>query len=206
MAFTVPAGTVAYEEDHARASQLAGGRLAGPGWTTLSARDGAVAGYFALFPDCWEHQFCNPEIDYVLFPPSHNYLFLHARRSAGGQDRLVYAAVNNIFALRQGSSDPLAPGWPQQRMAIDWIVIRPGTFRSAPATLARGSWGDGNFWINMPHPLRLYAGQPSATDPSRFTIPYRMPDGPFALDVRLLKDDTLSFSRRSATPADAPMP
>jgi hypothetical protein len=69
-----------------------------------------------------------------------------------------------------------------------------------------GSWGDHGFWINMPWPMRMYAGQAYPNDSSRFVLPYRVPAGAFAVDGQLLPNDQINFSIREASRSDGPMP
>jgi hypothetical protein len=208
--FSKPAGTVVYEEDHAAATRLAGGHLIGPDWTTLSDAE-HVLGYSMKWPECVSQQIMCDHTGggqaVTIFQCDPNqYVFLHGRTAAGGKERLVYVGVRNLFCLRQQGPAELSPGFPQERQALGWMVFQPGALNASSAQLKSGSWGDRKFWINMPWPLRIYAGQGDPKDASHFVIPYRTPQGTFAIDGWLLPNDQLTFARRHAFPSDGPMP
>jgi len=195
--FTLPAGQVAYEEDHEQATRLAGGKLHEPGWTTLSDQAGNILGFY-LVPELL-NRYYDPESGFTLQPCDH-FLFLHARRAKGGQERLVYIRVNNVFAIRAGSDTDLAPGRTQEQQVLEWTVIQPGRLFSPPSKLASASWGDNTVWINMPKPLRIYAGQADPADASHLTFAFTTPQGTSQIDGWLQANDAVTFSVKQAFP------
>ena len=197
MGYATVKGRVVYEEDATLAKTLAHGQTTGPDWSTTTSA-GRIVGYSAIPPLSMNrlNGWAGPNI----FPYSPNLVFLHSVRSVSGQDRLVYVAVNGTFSLRQGNGNKLTPGAREESNALDWLVVDPGSVTQASKLLNRDSFGDGDLWIRMPWPIRIFAGQPDATDPTKFTITYRTPTGPATLVGQLGADDRLTFSRTPAKP------
>jgi hypothetical protein len=193
MNLSFPPTQVAYEEDHQQAQILSGGKTSGQGWRAPPSESGGAL-YFYLQPDLiadyhdWDAS--GPVMDYFT-----SFLFLHARQAKGGPERLVHVGVNQIFSLRAVGEGKLSPGKAEEQHVLDWQVIRPGTLFSPAANVASGSWGNNTLEINMPKPLRLYAGQPDPADASHFTInAVTANGGTLIIDGYLQTNDQITFA------------
>jgi hypothetical protein len=178
MNLTYPVGQVAYEEDVRQALVLSGGQ----------PTDAGVL-HPALLTQYIDWDASGPVMNLL-----NEFVFLHARQAKGGTERLVHVGVNRLFALRFGIDGNLAPGKVYEQQVLDWQVIRPGTLFSPAASVASGSWGNSTININMPKPLRIYAGQIDPGDDSHFTIQAATPQGTLTIEGWLQANDQISFS------------
>jgi hypothetical protein len=194
MNLSFPPTQVAYEEDHQQAQILSGGKTSGADWETLSDGSTGKALAFYLKP-ALVNQYHDWDASGPVMDLFTNFIFLHSRQAKGGQERLVHVGVNKIFALRAVGEGDLSPGKAQEQQVLDWQVIRPGTLFRPAAQVASGSFGNKTLWINMPKPLRLYAGQADPADASHFTINMVTANGgTLIIDGYLQTNDQITFS------------
>jgi hypothetical protein len=193
MNLAYPPTQVAYEEDHQQAQTIVAGQATSTGWTMLSDSNGKALAFY-LKPDL-VNQYIDWDASGPVMNPFNSFLFLHARQATGGPERLVHVGVNSIFSIRGGAEGGLAPGKLQEQQVLDWQVIRPGTLFSPAAQVASGSWGNKTLYINMPKPLRLYAGQADPNDASHFTVDALTANGgTLTIDGYLQPNDQITFS------------
>ncbi len=190
MNFALPADQVVYEEDHDRAQRLWDSNALGGEFSGLQDPKGKVLAFYAM--PTLIGQFVDWDGPGRVLDPFSEFLFMHARRAKGGQERLVHIGIDRVFTLRATTDGGLPP---DERDVLDWEVIRPCTRFGAPSTLlANGTWGNHLFHINMPKPLRIYAGQIDPADGSHFTIQATTPQGTLTIDGWLQANDQISFS------------
>lgn len=121
--------------------------------------------------------------DWRLHPRDEALVFLHERRAAPGNARLV--AVTAYFyedgSVRFGADV----------LSLAGLFARPERLRVARGPLA----SDERVVAVIPvgGPVRLFAPQPDPTDPSRLTIPYESDGSRGAVEGRLKSDDTVEF-------------
>jgi hypothetical protein len=182
MAFDLPAATVAYTEDPAAVARLTGGAASGGGWATALYNGKSVAYYLAPRSLVYLEQSGACPI-----PQGTGPVFLHARRSRSGPQRLVVVktdVMRNYRLVRSDIPDHL----------LDVSVVWPAT-TSSRANLTRSLWqppgGSPDFGT-----LTLYAGRPDSADESHFTIDYQTPDGRGTIDGWLQPDDTVKLQVR----------
>jgi hypothetical protein len=199
MKLTFPPDQVAYEEDHEAAKKLSNGYPTGAGWTTLISQEknGTILAFYLDPVELHQlNQFIQPNFypGVLNLDPFPYFLFLHARQAKGGPERLVHIGVSRLFSIRGGADGPLSPGRSAEREVLQWEVVQPGTLFKPSTHLKSGSWGDATLQINMPKPLRLYAGQIDPVDESHFFITGGTPRGPVQIDGWLQNDDTIQFN------------
>jgi hypothetical protein len=155
LAYTAPPDRVVYEED-----PLRGAQLAKKGYQLMSAMSPGWCHYWTI---------PYPSLARLSLPPT--IVFMHARTSPGGAERLVliWMASNGIRADASGAS-------PDNQVRINLIsIVCDGPHNCwdsfhvpqlAPMSLA----------MNRATPLylRMFAGQPDRQDASRFTIAYQI--------------------------------
>lgn len=141
-------------------------------------------------------------------PPGRNSaptLFLHELRSPVGNRRLV--AIEGWY---EGS---ISGGWWEDEIALSATVFRPGSLFSQPTEvgcarkvlkitsadvselIAKGESLGGRRW-GWPF---IFAGQLDLSDPSHFTIAYKVHGKPGKIDGWLLDDDTVWIECSGAT-------
>jgi hypothetical protein len=181
--YSAPADQVVYEEDPAREAEL----LKLPHYHLFSSDTAAHNSYVAYWA---------PPLESLVkanwrgaYPPA---FFIHALRSPAGHKRLVmiWVGPNPIHANATGASPDN-----QVMVLYDGSVIDGTTSKDislqdwlAPMSVAEHR--------STPLYLRFYAGQPDATDPSHFTIPYRIGDYSDVLDGYLEDDDNIALFPR----------
>ena len=170
LTYSAPADRVVYEEDPERGTELCVGssayRMSAP---TRRRPDEQLVWFVA-----------QPWMDFPLGQWQPGPAFLHARRVAGGEQRLVAVLMSRFSG-------------PEHTVAFYGRVFRPGTLRAGPMQLSderqsrvmMDTWRGGR--------VRVYAGQPDPADPSHFTIPFEVDDRPGTLEGWLEEDDTLRF-------------
>ena len=116
--------------------------------------------------------------------------FLHERRARGGEGRVV-AVFGRVYV--DGSIEFSA------------TVMSRGTLLSSPKHVAPDWIPQGPLVRPLGGPVRLFAPQPDAVDPSRFTIPYESGSGAGVVDGQLNLNDTVTFTVSPTTgPATRP--
>lgn len=177
---TLSVGRIVYEERSGDARQLA---------TQSQYRSTPAGGayYFDLDWACFNA---------LLAPPGiapNATLYLHQRRTPGGQSRLV--AVELLTVRSIGTA-----------RALDFSVrvIEPG-YLSPPRDLSAGAGLIlGRVIVSAQSALRLYAGQSDPDNTSHFVIEYQENDGRHrTIDGWLREDDTVALEPRD-TPSTWP--
>jgi hypothetical protein len=139
-------------------------------------RSKAAAGY--TMPRCWA-ELRNRE---GWAPWPHTVVFMHERRTPGGQPRLVVVTLgaypvgwgNALFvaaAKPATLATPVAFGRPWKWPILDL----PGLFDRSVT------------------PFLVYVGQPDANDPTHFTIPFTSKGTPGIIDGWLADDDSVTL-------------
>ena len=118
---------------------------------------------------------------FALSPPrvESAVLFMHRRTTPDGRDCVVLLEITDAY------SGPFAAnGATGRHIVFFYSVVRCGTLFRAPERMAREIW-------TLPEerrlqgPLRFFAGQPDATDGSRFSISYEHEGLPGIIDGNL---------------------
>ena len=190
LAYTAPPDQVVYEQDPVRAAAL----LSRGSYTNVTPAGGPPEA--ALTPRCWAEA-CR--LAGGLTPPaagatavsgggsSGATLFLHERRSPGGQRRLV--AVQS------------APGLPA--LASMPVLVEPGSLTAIPSV--RAATLDADFDLSLPtNPagtrFRFFAGQADPSDPSHFTLRFTAEGVPGSVEGWLRDNDCLKVKVSCAAP------
>jgi hypothetical protein len=130
--------------------------------------------YTGPVPACWLLLAASGTNNQGYCAGTRSLLFLHARRSPGGHERLVY--------VQSGLAD--------HEIVAGAIV--PGTLSSPPQWMETKNRTMG-MQFDYEDALRLTAGQIDPADPSHFTITYRFQDQAGVIDGWLRDDDTISL-------------
>lgn len=184
MNYTAPPGQIVYESDPQRGSALG---------AASKACQQDYFGTFRVVPP-WESlrsEFPDP-FQYILaFAPPRAPrcpLFLHQRRSASGEVRLVTVDFYGGYSI---ISTVVRPGLPWRKPELLWQQSCSVEFMDILKTAAL---------YNDPNHLgiQFYAGQPNPTDESRFTINACIASINIQLHGQLLPDDTIRVTVPSA--------
>lgn len=116
-------------------------------------------------------------------------LFVHARRSGNGEERLVVVGFSPT-AFMYGARTPF----------MTQVISKPDWLRSAETKFGLRTWSF-EFVVPTDQPLKLYAGQPDSFDESHFTIAYETPTGSGTIDGWLSPDDTVTLTVRDGPAA-----
>lgn len=219
MAFAQPATTVVWDEDPARAAKL----LATGGYAPIEGTgqpsfviNALVAGAMARPPAL------APLDSTEVFRGNTALVFLHGRRAAGGQERLVVVAVNSIVPVsvqyvREPTDDfdlsiykrvsfvaasvpPTAEGdtpW----SARDWTELdlenaESGVEMPAHWSKPTAAGEPGSLHVKYADQLRVFTGQPDPADASHFTIPYELDGQAGIIDGWLNADGSVKLEPR----------
>lgn len=190
MNYTRPGDEVAYESDPAEAAKL------------RSAHRSLLAGSYGEafeFPLVWDKFY------QLVSPPGRQpaaTLFVHARRNANGEERLV--VVYGIPMGLRPSSWVGVPNAPPRATAQDFVIqaviFKPGTAFRSPGEIAQEVTGP----PIPPYPfprlltipaarLRLYAGQADPRDERHFTIRGVQNGKPIIIEGWLRADDQVEY-------------
>jgi len=168
LAYTAPVDQVVYDENSPE-------RLKQPGYIAMRTAATPVAAYIA------------PPLQTIggVLPPigtgagrtagSGATLFLHERRNAAGQSRLILVQRNPVPCLSPTFRYP---------MGLEVFVFDPATWQTASRSLL--DWR-GGYCENHTDDLRIFAGQIDADDASHFTIRYEVKGKSGLIDGRLNK-------------------
>jgi hypothetical protein len=118
-------------------------------------------------------------------------LFLHARRSPGGSERMVVVEV--LLPLPPTVSPGSAATQGPVGITLDWYTGSPGGWLSAPSNLRSGS-----VTLNRPAPppkgeTAFLNGQVDPKDAAKFTIAFRVDSVPGVIEGQLQPDGRVSF-------------
>jgi hypothetical protein len=186
MEYRAPADQIVFDTNPARAAQLV-----------------ARSADYTLFPDPGHP----PSITGVVhLPPqwrsrpsgigsmnsSNGLVFLHARTSPGGKQRLVAVECDHRLTL-QLSQGKLAPA-----IRLSAHSVRIGTLRQRASNALSSSTSR---LIPNTVDFRLFAGQPDPADASHFTIEYEAARARGTIDGWLNDDDTITLRPRPPIPA-----
>ena len=182
MTYSPPADRVVYDDDPAQAPKLRAGNP-----KLLSGSSGETVD----FAKPWE------QLDALLSapgaPPTAT-LFLHARRNATGQERLVVVSATKMASWQLLLGPQTVPSTSQRRVIIGALVCAPGAAFSNPTTI-----DNGNGPVGTPLPIlegsriRFYAGQADPRNESHFTIRATIDGNTVTLDGWLLADDRIEI-------------
>ncbi len=112
--------------------------------------------------------------------PPENVVFLHERITPSGKSCLVHVVCGLSL-----STLPASPGTREFHLFAHLYRASPGRGFWHDRTV--GFLGDGtSIALNPDERLRLYAGQPDASDPAHFTIRYMLGGKPGLIDARML--------------------
>ena len=112
--------------------------------------------------------------------------FLHRRRAAGGEERLV---VMRVYVTPRGDSREVSlfgKAFIPSGRFLSTAALRP----AEPPTPGPGYTHFGS------QKLRVYFGQPDPADASHFTVGYTLDDVPGTIDGWLMRDDSVKLSAR----------
>jgi hypothetical protein len=123
--------------------------------------------------------------------------FLHDRQTPGGAHRLVAVELTPMCSAGPPNGDTYIP-----MLAVTLIVVTPSDeLPSSPAAGRAVVYGLGP----IKGKLVIFAGQPDPSDPTHFTIGYRVDDIPGVMDAHLRDDDTVAFRFISGPLAQPPV-
>lgn len=121
-------------------------------------------------------------------------VFLHGRRSPGGNERLVRVATHYGFETSLQSKR-----WVPLTYQVGTLASRvPGS------RMTFNSYIPLHIQLNKGDMLRFYAGQPDPNDASHFTIGYELNDVPGTIDGWLQDDDRIKFQYRDGPATTRP--
>ena len=183
MSYMAPSDRVVYDDDPARAARLL---FQSAEYSSLPCAGAPTVRFATPWKNFYE----------LYSPPgakSEGVLFLHERRNGFGESRLVavLAYAEEWRVDSQGTR-------PMPRLVA--AVFRPGTtFKNPILSHDINPWS-APVWMDDGHrPFRFYAGQPDASDASRFTVLYDVAGAPRVLDGWLLDDDSVRLECRGGT-------
>jgi hypothetical protein len=169
MRYSPPADLVVFEQDASRIAPL---MRANAGYHVSTAGE-------ADPPHAW----LSPQ-SYAFVPQSGwapHVTFMHGRRSGDGPERLV---VIEFLALREPHT------------ANHTVLFHPRVFATSmlrPPTQVRRNEDTIRISLAPDERLRLYAGQPNPTDPSRFTIDCLIAGEHGTIEGQLRRGDVVTF-------------
>jgi hypothetical protein len=157
MAYIAPADQVVYEEQPAAAAKL----LSQPGYRRAQTD-------WKFPPTMDPVAFAPPEFDrwrrmYVPQPSTDPTLFLHRLQNPRKGERFVHLEAVNFTSPRE----------PQGRVImLLWAVSKPGSWRPGdePTLITSSNAAPTLSGLQPGDFVRIYAGQPDPTDPTRFTV------------------------------------
>jgi hypothetical protein len=147
---------------------------------------------FAATPPWWPAEWRSPVVPadcpkWSLLKPylglqhdSGTMVFLDDLQTPGGQHRLVVVEAEIHVDIFSTDSDP-----EPIVVEVSITAIKPSRDRQPPSTTEKNLFID----IGPTGRLELFAGRRDASDPSHFTIAYRLNDGLGTLDLNLRDDD-----------------
>lgn len=184
--FTAPADRVVYEEDPARWPAL----LARPGYRTMPVESFGWSPFVAYLA---------PPVERLsqlrtTATAGATVLFAHHRRSPDGRDRLVivWLAYNGVRCNAQGATPDNQVRLDLRTTVLDGTTVLRDDGHSpwvAPTSVAQDR--------QSPLYARIFAGQPDAADPARFTIPFQIGDHADTLDGHLRNDGRILLRPRN---------
>jgi hypothetical protein len=177
--YSLPTTCVVYEEDPARTTVLLNdpnyqnGGWTSPGWMPYVARVAPPLRYFTASE---------------AFRGMPTPLFLHARSTPSGQQRLVFLWPVGGCIRPDGSGGSSAQN--QTRVELIASVYDGSNVTETRVDLILGPV---ELAENPPSTLylRFFAGQPDPSDPTHFTVPYELGDYHDTLDARVLDDGSV---------------
>ena len=164
--YTPPADQVVFESEPAAAARLLGDPRYRRARVYQVKPSDAVVTAAALTPACWtrmEASISSPHLRQPSSPPAIAVIFMGERKTPSGEPRLV---VVTYFPY------PAAGGNSRFVYGYEFIayVLTPGTLGSAPMVYRNTGGNERMAFSPNPARVRVYAGQPDATDASHFTI------------------------------------
>jgi hypothetical protein len=209
LAHADPPDKVVYDEDQERAAKLIG--------SGAYFRSRSGGNFIYLTPRPWQFPAEAPPptgFQFIAAPPGAP-LFVHGRKSARGQERLVWVTLE----ARQGSSEETRFADAPRRFMIrtqrqlgaqsfapdstaDGVLVAATRYleildRETRVTWTRTtSWENGAVEVEPEQVMRFFAGQPDPIDQSHFTIAYELNGRRDVLDGYLKDDDTVTLEPR----------
>ena len=215
LSFSVPSGTVAWEEvlgDQASDAVIlrlmdCNKALAGFGCTMSYQSSGGRTLLFTLPAAEWRRRKAERSGASNYSMAGRNAVFLHGlRATAGGPERLVMISLTAevVDRLKSGAAgDKDAP-------VLRATVIRPATWAGGEAEVSARAVPVAGLAAAPFGSLRFYFGQPDPIDRSHFTLDFDAPGREGTIDGYLMPDDSVKLEARPARglngPAATPRP
>jgi hypothetical protein len=194
LSFSLPAGTVVYDDDVNRANALL---LTSGGYIDAALSMGGVRGAALLPTPAWDaYSAALSGIVRPALPRVAPIIFLHERTSPAGQRRLVAVQVgrttgrpdNQIYFHPYVDPPTSVAVSMSSTLGNTTLLVHPA---SGPRLL--------EMFRTPTETTALYAGQIDANDPSHFTIDYLLNNRMETIDGWLNDDDTVSLVPRCGT-------
>jgi hypothetical protein len=213
--YTAPADQVVYEENPLLAAKLLNGSAA---FTTIPTDPDSI---MHLTPQPWQPPVhikdagVLPQLRQTVQNPLRGpTLFLHARRTPAGEERIVWVLIHAEQQLLYTSTNEsrrelqahtnrtiaafvLEPGRMEVFTGGTWVIPKTPSLKTTVTWTRGANWENGSVAINPAGLFRFYAAQPNARDPSHFTIDYALDGQRNTIDGYLKNDDSVQLIPRA---------
>ena len=198
--FSMPPGTVAYEENPAKAAALWASVGSSGNYSQIVDGSGAIKNVILRPRGQWE-----TSIRQRTGLNQIGTVFLHARRAPRGQSERIVCVCPYPPLTYRGSPAMGSGAVPMPDFYVE--VHDYATVFSDAARLTQGELDVAGLYAQPFGTVRILAGQIDPADESHFTIDFQTATGSGTIDGRLRADDWVSLTLRPApasTPASTP--